>query len=62
MDDLTPCPYCENFEASGFVAQEGKVQVFNFCPVCGRPYTKEGRQMLIHRAEKEREFLDRPVS
>ena len=37
--EKTPCPYCENFEASGFTAQ-GTVQVFRFCPMCGRPYAR----------------------
>lgn len=52
MEERTPCPYCENFEASCFMAQ-GKLQAFNFCPVCGRPYTPEGANMQNGRKKPE---------
>lgn len=52
MEERTPCPYCENFEGSGFIAQ-GKLEVFNFCPVCGRPYTPKGAELLERRRQPE---------
>ncbi len=52
MEEKTPCPYCENFEAAGFMVQ-GKLQVFNFCPVCGRPYTHLSAEMLDGRSKAE---------
>lgn len=48
MEERTPCAFCENFEGSGFMVQ-GKIQVYNFCPVCGRPYTPKGTEMLNRR-------------
>lgn len=53
MEVLTPCTYCENFEGSVFEVGNGKTQRFNFCPVCGRPYTPEGAEMLTRRAQPE---------
>lgn len=52
MEERTPCAYCEYFEASCFMAQ-GKLQTFNFCPICGRPYTPEGAKMLNGRKKPE---------
>lgn len=52
MEERTPCAFCENFEASCFRAQ-GKIQAFNFCPVCGRPYTPEGAEMLSGREKPD---------
>lgn len=52
MEERTSCPFCENFEGSGFTVQ-GKLQVFNFCPVCGRPYTPLGAEILNHRRKPE---------
>jgi len=48
---LEPCPYCENFEGIGFEVGGGKVQRYNLCPVCGRPYTSEGMEIQNLRAK-----------
>ncbi|HEX2985478.1 MAG TPA: hypothetical protein VHO71_01540 [Caproiciproducens sp.] len=53
MEERTPCPYCENFEGSGFEVQNGNLEVFNFCPVCGRPYTPRGAELLDLRVKPE---------
>ena len=58
METLTPCAYCENFEGSVFKVKNGEMQRFNFCPVCGRPYTPEGTQMLLRRAQPDRREED----
>lgn len=59
MEERTPCPYCENFEASGFIVQ-GEVKAFNFCPMCGRPYTPQGADMLNRRRKPESYRPDEP--
>lgn len=55
MEVPTPCPYCENFEASGFETSDGKIQTFRFCPVCGRPYPERGTGLLNQRAAEQEE-------
>lgn len=55
MSELTPCPYCENFEGSWFKVDNDQVERFNFCPVCGRPYTPQGAEMFQRRADSVKE-------
>jgi len=50
--EQNPCPYCENFEGTGFKVENGKVQRFNLCPVCGKPYTAEGAELFNQRAQE----------
>lgn len=52
MEERTPCVYCENFQGSCFMAQ-GKLEVFNFCPMCGRPYTPKGAELLNERRKPD---------
>lgn len=54
MDQTMPCPYCENFEGTCFTAQ-GKVQAFQFCPICGRPYTRNGAEQRSGKKESSGE-------
>ena len=54
MDQLNSCPYCKNFEGTGFKV-DGTVQRYNFCPVCGRPYTPEGIEIFNRRMRSEQQ-------
>ncbi|HEX3017608.1 MAG TPA: hypothetical protein VHP31_07140 [Caproicibacter sp.] len=32
---------------------QGKLEVFNFCPMCGRPYTPKGAELLNERRKPD---------
>lgn len=51
MDMLMSCTFCENFQGTMFDIEDGKAQRYNFCPMCGRPYTSEGKEILNRRAQ-----------
>ncbi len=48
MNELSSCTYCENFEGE-MILVNGNVQRYNFCPICGRPYTSDGIDLLERR-------------
>ncbi len=48
MNKLSSCTYCENFEGE-MILVNGNVHHYNFCPICGRPYTSDGIDLLVRR-------------
>lgn len=48
MNELKPCPECENWASTAY-QRGGNLLMFNFCPICGRPFNDTGHAILANR-------------